>query len=307
MIRQEIPLKKFRLSIFPLIILIEIALIVLFLAMPFYEVGTYVYSGQGYSLFFGWLLAVISLLVIVGSLLLFLSAFNLSNSPVKDFFHSEKRMQIVGYSTIFGVYLQIVSLAITQIYHTIFYPAEASTYLLILAFSLLMPVLLYFMANFETESEAIYALSDETPTRLKLSALWLIFLTCVMQIFSTLWEILIVGLVLLVVSYFFFQLNRYSVSLVPIVLIIHFVLSAIMTVVAFMIMYSQNELLADIEFDFGFSQQILFIVFVLIIPGIISLVLAQSLFRKWLLAWVRSLHPEPEMEITLEYVGEEEE
>jgi hypothetical protein len=47
-------------------------------------------------------------------------------------------------------------------------------------------------------------------------------------------------------------------------------------------------------------------VVVLIIPGIISLILGQSFFRRWLLDWVRSLHPEPEMEIQLEYVGDED-
>ena len=57
------------------------------------------------------------------------------------------------------------------------------------------------------------------------------------------------------------------------------------------------ELLAEITFDFGFTQQIIFTVIFLIIPGLISLLLGQSFFRKWLLAWVRSLYPESEMEL----------
>ncbi len=308
MLRENIPLQKFRLSIFPLIIVIEIALSALFLSMPYYEGEFGVLSGRGYSLFFGWLLAIIPLFVIVGAILLFLSAFSLSNSPAKEFFHSDKKMQIVGFSTIFVVYLQIVSMAITQIYYVPFYPDLTSLYLLIIALSLFLPVLLYFMANFEIEPSATYALSHETPTRIKLAAIWLIFLTGVMQIFSTLWEILVVGLILLVVSFFFFQLNRLSVSLVPIVLIIHFALSAVMTAIAFLIMYSQIELFAGIDFDFGFTQQILFVVFVLIVPGLISIILGQSFFRKWLLAWVRSLYPETGMElIQYDYSDDDEE
>lgn len=308
MIRENIPLQKFRLSIFPLIIIIEIALSVLFLSMPFYEKEIGVLSGRGYSLFFGWLLAIIPLFVIVGAILLFLSAFSLTNSPAQEFFHSDKKMQIVGFSTIFVIYLQIVSMAITQIYYVPFYPDLTSLYLLIIALSLFLPVLLFFMANFEVDPKAIYALSLETPTRIKLAAIWLIFLTGVMQIFSTLWEMLVIGLILLVVSYFFFFLNRLSVSLVPIVLIIHFVFSTVMTIISFLVLFSQMELLADITFDFGFTQQIIFTVTFLIIPGLISLLLGQSFFRKWLLAWVRSLYPEPEMElIQYDYSDDDEE
>lgn len=308
MIRENIPLQKFRLSIFPLIIVIEIALSVLFLSMPYYEIEIGVLSGRGYSLFFGWLLAIIPLFVIVGMILLFLSAFSLTNSPAKEFFHSDKKMQLVGFSTIFVIYLQIVSMAITQLYYVPFYPDLTSLYLLIIALSLFLPVLLFFMANFEVEPKAIYALSLETPTRIKLAAIWLIFLTGVMQIFSTLWEMLIIGLILLVVSYFFFFLNRLSVSLVPIVLIIHFVFSTVMAIISFLVLFSQMELLADITFDFGFTQQIIFTVTFLIIPGLISLLLGQSFFRKWLLAWVRSLYPEPEMElIQYDYSDDDEE
>lgn len=241
-------------------------------------------------------------------ILLFLSAFSLTNSPAKEFFHSDKKMQLVGFSTIFVIYLQIVSMAITQLYYVPFYPDLTSLYLLIIALSLFLPVLLFFMANFEVEPKAIYALSLETPTRIKLAAIWLIFLTGVMQIFSTLWEMLIIGLILLVVSYFFFFLNRLSVSLVPIVLIIHFVFSTVMAIISFLVLFSQMELLADITFDFGFTQQIIFTVTFLIIPGLISLLLGQSFFRKWLLAWVRSLYPEPEMElIQYDYSDDDEE
>ncbi len=273
--------------------------------MPYFdsEFGALSY---GYSIFFGWLLAVTSLLVVIGALLLFLSTFNLTNSPAKEFFHSEKKMQLIGFSTIFVIFLQIVSLAITQIYYALFYPDLTSIYLLILALSLFLPVLLYFIANFEIKSETTYALSKETPTRIKLTALWLIFLIGVMQIFATEWAILVVGLIILVGTYFFFFLNRFAVSLMPIILLIHFAFSVLMAVLSFVNLSNLIETIESLGYNFGTTQAIIMSVVVLIIPGIISLILGQSFFRRWLLEWVRSVHPEPEMEIQLEYVGDED-
>ncbi len=305
MIRKTIPLRNFRLTVFPLIIVIELALSILFLVMPYFD-SEFGALSHGYSIFFGWLLAVTSLLVVVGALLLLLSTFDLTNSSAKEFFHSEKKMQLVGFSTIFVIFLQIVSLAITQIYYAVFYPDLTSIYLLILALSLFLPVLLYYIANLESDPQTTYALSKETPTRIKLTAIWLIFLTGVMQIFATEWAFLVIGLIILVGTYFFFFLNRPAVSLMPIILLIHFAFSVLMAVLSFV---NLSDLIATIEslgYNFGTTQAIIMSVVVLIIPGIISLILGQSFFRRWLLEWVRSVHPEPEMEIQLEYVGDED-
>jgi len=305
MIRETIPLKKFRLAIFPLIMLLELALLVLFLVMPYYDTE-FGLPSFGYSIFFGWLLAGSSLVVIVGLILLLLSAFKLTNSRAKEFFHSDKRMQMIGFSTIFVIFLQIVALAITQIYYSLFSPDFTSLYLLIIGLSLLLPVLLYYMANYEIEPEGIYALSHETPTRIQLTALWLLFLTGVMQIFATEWAFLVIGLIILVGTYFFFFLNRLAVSLMPIIMLVHFAFSVLMSILSFIDLDRLITTLQDIGYNFGLTQAIIMSVVVFIIPGLISLILGQSFFRKWLLAWVRSLHPEPEMEIQLEYVGEEE-
>ena len=215
-------------------------------------------------------------------------------------------MQLVGFSTIFVIFLQIVSLAITQIYYALFYPDITSIYLLILALSLFLPVLLNFMANFEIKPEITYALSEETPTRIKLTAIWLIFLTGVMQIFATEWAFLVIGLIILVGTFFFFFLNRLAVSLMPIILLIHFAFSVLMAVLSFINLSNLIDTIKSLGYNFGTTQAIIMSVVVLIIPGIISLILGQSFFRRWLLDWVRSLHPEPEMEIQLEYVGEED-
>jgi hypothetical protein len=307
MIRENIPLRSFRLAIFPLVIVIELTLFVLFLVMPYYDIEFGALS-RGYTIFFGWLLAVISLLVIVGVILLLLSTFQLANSPAREFFHSDKKMQLVGFSVIFVIFLQIVSLSITQIYYALFYPDLTSLYLLIIALSFILPVLLYYMANFEMDPENTYSLSHETPTRIKVTTIWLIFLTGVMQIFATEWAFLVIGLVILVGTYFFFFLNRPAVSLMPIILLIHFAFSALMAALSFIDLDNLISTISDLGYNFGTTQAIIMSIVVLIIPGIISLVLGQSFFRKWLLAWVRSLHPEPDMEITpFDYTEEEEE
>jgi hypothetical protein len=49
------------------------------------------------------------------------------------------------------------------------------------------------------------------------------------------------------------------------------------------------------------SQVYAFAFAVFLVPGIISLVLAQSFFRKWVLKWIREARPEPKMEIELEF------
>ncbi|MHA1365290.1 MAG: hypothetical protein ACTSP5_02620, partial [Candidatus Heimdallarchaeota archaeon] len=41
--------------------------------------------------------------------------------------------------------------------------------------------------------------------------------------------------------------------------------------------------------------------FVLIVPAVISLLLTQSLFRKWILEWAREIQPVEEMEIDRYY------
>ncbi|MBK5113269.1 MAG: hypothetical protein KGD59_02215 [Candidatus Heimdallarchaeota archaeon] len=306
MIRENVPLKNFRLAIFPLIIVVELTLSVLFLVMPYFDVEFGALS-RGYSIFFGWLLASISLLVVAGAILLLLSAFDLPNSPAREFFHSDKKMQAVGFSVIFIMYLQIVSLSITQLYYALFYPDLTSLYLLIIALSLILPVLLIYMANYEMKPENTYALSHETPTRIKLTAIWLIFITGVMQIFAAEWAFLVIGLIILVGTYFFFFLNRPAVTLMPIILLIHFAFSVLMVVLSFIDLQNLIDTIKDLGYNFGTTQAIIMSVVVLIIPGIISLVLGQSFFRKWLLAWVRSLHPEPEMEITpFDYEEDEE-
>lgn len=303
MINESIKLKFFRLTIFPLIMIIELVLSVLFLVMPYFDTNTYS-RAMGYQLFFGWLLSVLSLFAFISILLLFLSSFNYKESRFSAFFTDERKVQIIGYATVFLLYLQIVSLGVTQIYQAPFMRDLTPLYSLILGISLLLSILLYFLANFESVPTRVYAFSEESLVRFKLTAFWLIFLTGAMQLFATEWSILVIGLLFLVTSFFFFFLYRYSVILTPIVLIVHFAFSSLMAGISLSDIITLLENLNTGGIEVSHPQAITLSVFFLIVPAIISIVLAQSFFRKWVLAWVKEINPEPEMEVQLEYADE---
>ncbi|MBN1329234.1 MAG: hypothetical protein JXA54_07150 [Candidatus Heimdallarchaeota archaeon] len=301
MSETRIPLFLFRVIFFPIIIFIELALSVLFLIMPYYPIeGAIVFIG--YMTVLGWLLTSTALFIIVGSFLLFSSAFNYKNERLKEFFGSDKVMRIIGFLTIFLIFVQIVLLSISQIYYILYSTSVGFVYLQIIILSIIPPFFLYFLANFGKDENIKYALSRDAPLRIKLTALWMIFLTMTIQIFATNWEFIFIGLILLVTGYFFFYLYRSAATLTPITLIIHFSFSVLMTVLSFVFMDETIQDLMNSGEPVTIAQAALLTTFIFIIPGLISIVLAQSFFRKWVLAWIKEARPEPEMAIKLEMV-----
>ncbi|MBD3192042.1 MAG: hypothetical protein GF308_15450 [Candidatus Heimdallarchaeota archaeon] len=298
-------LKKFRLFFFPLLFLLELSLAVLFLILPFYEQS----SGEairGYSLVFGWLLAIFALIIAFGTVLLFLSAFSDQLSRF-SLLSNQKRLRLITFIIIFLVFVQIVLLAITQIYYTPFARETTSTSLLIIGLSLLLPVLLFFAANFAADSSEIFALSTEAPLRIKLTALWMIFLVGAMQIFATQWEIVIIGLILLGSTYYFFFLHNYSFILTPTVLIIHGAFSALVSIFYFVNLTQQVMNFQEMGFEtFTATQAVIITTAFFVVPGLISLLLAQSLFRRWIINWIKETNLEIEEELILADYMEEE-
>ncbi|HUT80163.1 MAG TPA: hypothetical protein VMZ29_03095 [Candidatus Bathyarchaeia archaeon] len=299
MSETKVPLFLFRVIFFPIIILLEIAMGILFLIVPYFPVeGAIVLSG--YATIFGWFLTVSALFIIIGSTLLFSSAFNHKNNRLREFFESDRIMRIIGFLTILIIFVQIVLLSISQIFYTLYSTNIGFVYMQIIILSVVPPIFLYFLANFTENQETKYALSKEAPLRIKLTALWMIFLTMVTQIFATSWEFVIIGLALLVSSYFFFYLYRSAATLTPVILIIHFAFSVLMTVLSFVFMDETIQNLINSGEPITTTDAVLLTVFIFIIPGLISIGLAQSFFRKWVLAWIKEARPEPEMEIKLE-------
>ena len=94
MIRSDIPLRLFRLVLFPVLMLIEGTLLVLFLTQSFYGVDSPDVV-PGYSVFWGWLLAVIGFLLIIDFLILFLTAFNYKNEKTMEFFSNSRTIRII--------------------------------------------------------------------------------------------------------------------------------------------------------------------------------------------------------------------
>ncbi|NHK31919.1 MAG: hypothetical protein FK730_11245 [Asgard group archaeon] len=298
MIRENLSLKLYRLILFPVLILVELALLVLLLVMPFYSTSTLLKS-PGYATIFGWLLAALALLSIVGMLLLIITSFELKGSKATQFFHDMKKIRILTIVIISIIFIQIAVLAITQNYYTIFDRSSTSITLLILALSLILPVFFYFIANFE-ERIIPYSLSTDVPLRLKLTTLWLVFLAGAMQILAIEWGFIIIGVFVLLTAIYFFLLNRYAAILTPSILLIHFTFSAAIGIVS---LVNKEDFMQEIINTGGSItdfQVYAIVIFVFFIPGLISLILAQSFFRKWVLAWIRDVQPKPEMEIKLE-------
>ncbi|NHJ48397.1 MAG: hypothetical protein FK733_11490 [Asgard group archaeon] len=300
MIRSDITLKLFRLILFPVLMLIEGTLLVLFLTQSFYQVDSPDIV-KGYSLVWGWVLAVIGFLLIIDFLLLFLTAFNYKNEKVMEFFSNNRAIRIITLATSGVLFAQIAILAVSQIFYTFLNRDYTSIYLIIIALSLILPVLLVFIGNLEPESEIPYSLSPETPMRLKLTTLWLAFLAGAMQIFAVEWSFVIIGTLVLAMTVYFFYLSRYAAVVIPSILLIHFVFSTVIAIVSLVNMenFIQELIAAGGSITDPQVYAIVFAVF--ITPGIISLVLAQSFFRKWVLKWIREVRPEPKMEIELEF------
>ncbi|NHJ83890.1 MAG: hypothetical protein FK734_00425 [Asgard group archaeon] len=284
---------------FSIISCIELTLAILFLVLPFYSVTT-LDLFIGYTTFFGWLLAALSIFIAVTFLFLFLSTFAFHSERMASFFNSEWNVRIISFVGFFLIYLQIVGLAITQIYYAIFDIENPYYVLLIVILSVLLPAFLYFIANFEESPSRIYALSRDAPLRIKLLAIWLIFLTGTMQILSVQWEILIIGLLLLVAAYLFFFLNRSAIAVVPSILLIHVLFSIITSVISFLYIDEFLVILATNGLITTKPIAYLFSVMILIIPGLISLILGQSILRKWVFGWIKNVQPDIEMEIHLE-------
>ena len=296
--RENLSLKIFRLIFLPLLSTFELILIILFLLMPFYAKETADVI-IGYSIFFGWFFSLLSFLVFLGLLLLFLSTFNYRKLVLKSFFHKDNKIKILANFVFFFLYSQIIFLAITQSFYAPFINGLSILYLLILILSLALPMIIYFLSNFEIEPKQVYGFSKAAPLSIKATTFWMLFLSGASQLFSIVWEIAIVGLILLLTAYLFFYLYRYSITIIPLVLIIHFTFSIIMAVISFIFM---NEIIIELtKMNFSITSQIYIIlsIVILLIPGFISILLAQSLFHKKLIAWFKSARPEPEMEIKL--------
>ena len=295
-----------RYMFFVISILGEFTLVVFFLVFDYYSFES-ADAFPGYSLAFGWVLAIISFLIGIGLFLFLLYAFILPESKKKGYFSENKNITNIGLLTVFIIFIQIILVAVTLFFYSPLARSVAYTFVIIILISCISPFMLYYVANLDPESEKIFSLSKVTPLRIKLTTIWLLFLTGVIQIFSTNWTFLVVGLFILLASYFLFFLTRYAIVLTPIVLIIHFAFSVLMAVISLL---DVEKLVSDFEVNgviLTELQAILFPVFIFIIPAIISVLLAQSLFRKRLLNWVKEIQPVEEMEIQKYYEEENEE
>jgi hypothetical protein len=299
LIRAELSLKQFRLILFPILALVELAILILALIGKFYSNDSPEIP-IGYTTPFGWILAGLSILIIVGYILIFLTSFTFKKENLSDFFHDDRKTKILTFVVLGLIYGQIITLAITQLFYTFLYRGYASMYLVILGLSLILPILLSFIANSDKDSEIPYVLSPDTPMRLKITAVWLTFLSGAMLIFSVEWSFIVIGFLVLFVTIYFFFLSRHAVVVVPSILLIHTVFSAVIAIVS---LINKEEFMQELISSGGSItdwQVYTMVIAIFIIPGVISLGLAQSFFRKWLLKWIREVRPEPKMEIELE-------
>ncbi|MHA1124565.1 MAG: hypothetical protein ACTSO7_08085 [Candidatus Heimdallarchaeota archaeon] len=276
----------------------EFTLAVFFLVFKFYTYGSTVKAYYGYTLTFGWEIAIASLLIGIGLFVFLLYAYILPDDKKKGIFSETKNVRNLGLLTVFAVFVQIILVGVAILYYTPLALDVGYAYIIIILLSCVPPFVLYYAANFDPESEKLFSLSKATPLRIKLTTIWLLFLTGVMQILSIDWTFLVVSLFSLLAAYFLYFLTRYAIALTPIVLIIHTAFSILMAVVAYL---DLNALITAIGLPNIELQAILFPIFILIIPAVISLLLAQSLFRKWLLEWAREIQPAEEMEIERYY------
>jgi len=258
----------------------------------------------GYTLPFGWSLAIVSIFIGIGSFLFVLYAFLLPEDKKKGYFAENKNVRNLGLLTVFLVFVQIILVALTLFFYSPLARSVSYAYVLIILFSCMTPFMLYYIANFETEK--LFSLSKDTPLRIKLTTIWLLFLTGAIQIFATEWTFLVVGLFILLSTFYIYFLSRYAIALTPIVLIIHFAFSVLMGVISLLRIDDMITDFAEGGVVLTEIQAILFTVFVLLVPAVISALLAQSLIRKWVLAWAREIQPVEEMEIHRYYEDDEE-
>ena len=305
-LKENLTLKYFRLIYFPFQILLEISLTVLFFILPFYNVHGGI-SIIGYASVFGIILACTSFILAAGISFLFCSSFHFNNKRVQ-FLSNEKNLKILIIGTIFLLLVRIGILAISFLYQIPFSSDRTAVTLLIIGLSTLPPFLLYFLSNFEISPSRTFALSKEAPLTIKMAAIWLVFLASTMQIFSTEILILIISLIILITTYFFFNLHKLAVSLSAITLFIHAAFSFLLAGIVFANVAEQVTSFNELGFDYTQTDAILVNIFFFLIPGIISLIIAVNFYRKSVSGWVKSLYPSPddELEIIDYYAVEDE-
>ncbi len=308
-LKENLTLKYFRLIYFPIHFLLEITLTVLFLIMPF-SIQKGSFSTAGYTCVFGIILACTSFILAVGISYLFISVFQFRKEERAQFFNKEKNQKIFIISIVFLLLVRIGILACALVFQIPF-TAEfdrTAAILVLIGISTIPPFLLHFLSNFEISPTRVFSLSKEAPLTIKIATIWLVFLTGAMQVFSTEPVILIISLIILICSYFFFILNRLAVSFSAIVLFIHAAYSFLVTGIIFANMEEQVAKFNEQGFDYTQTDALLVNIFFFLIPGVISLVLAVNFYRKSVTSWVRSLYPdsESEMEITNYYADEDE-
>lgn len=304
LLRKNLTLKYFRLIYFPLHFIFEITLIVLFLVLPFYDVKKGI-PVAGYASVFGIILASISFILAVGISYLFISSFHFKKERA-HFLSDEKSLKIVITGIIFLLLARIGILASSFSYQIPFSYDRTAATLLLIGTSTLAPFMLHYLSNFEVSPTRIFSLSKDAPLTIKIAMIWLIFLTGAMQIFSTQIAILVISLIILITSYFFFILNRLTVSLTAIILFIHSAFSFFFAGIVFANMNTQIAKFNEEGFDYSRTDVILVNVFFFLIPAIISLIIAGNFFRKSVTGWVRMLYPEDEMDIANYYDGEDD-
>ena len=299
MLREDIPIRIFRLIYFPIHFTVEIALVILFLISGFYNPIT-LKTTLGAVSMWGWILTLPSLFIICCIVLLFLSSFTMKKA--NNFFTNEKNLQVIAYVLSYLSLARIALIPLSLLYIIPFGPSMAYANLLIILLSLLPPFSFYFVANFSKNPEKIFALSKSAPVSIKLTSIWLVLLTGLMQIFATNITILLISLTFLVVSYFYFNLYPLSVSLTPILMIIHSAFSIFFSVTIFTHLNDQEILI-----DYTPPQVITITTLFFVVPAIISLVLAITFFRKKTLQWVKDIQPTEDIELYYQTDEDEEE
>jgi hypothetical protein len=305
MFRKEYPLPIFRAVFFPLLIITELALSILFLLMDFYHLRTDSFL-TGYRVPFAWLMASCGFLLVIGTIILVLTMFSFTKEKI-PFLTSGKQLRFFSFGLVFLIYLQIVFLAITKLLYSFIFNGGSLLDLLIIILSLYAALLFYFIANVDTTTTIPYALTKGVPLRIQFSSFWLLFLSGVVLIFSNLWEFFIVAGLVLFSSLTFYLFYRFSVMIAPLLLIIHSAFSAIIAIVSLLNVNATVQNLQEMGLNFTRGQSIAISVAFFIIPGSISLLLGQSLFRKNIIQWIRDVRPKPELQISLLYQEEQEE
>ena len=297
MLREELTLKLFRFIYLPISFLVEITLTILFLVLKFYSNETADIL-PGYLVYWGWILASSCLLIAIGLVIIFLSSFKFKNE--QSFLYKEKPIEFIIYLLVFLSLARIALIATSLLFYIPFSPEKTAAYLLILALSIFPPLLLYYQANHNKKSEKVYSLSKEAPISIKVSAFWFLFIAGAMQIFSTEPVILIMALVFLLTSYFFFNLYPLAVSVTPILLLVHSAASIFFSVIIFTNLTNQ-----DILAGYTPIEAIIVTTFFFTIPAVISLALTITFFRKKITNWVKEIQPKEDLE--LYYADEEDE